>query len=114
MTIYTSYIQHYCYHNQSLIHMYMYNYIGKLKDARRDLNTVIKIHPNDPDAKQKLKACEKAIREGSVMLCYIRIILYFTIHAICYSYCALNTSYYTSFTYIDTQLIHYTLHYRCL
>ena len=37
--------------------------LGKLKDARKDLRTVVKIHPNDADALKKLKACEKAIHE---------------------------------------------------
>lgn len=38
-------------------------YLGKLKEAQRDLKSVIKIVPKDPDASKKLKACEKAIRE---------------------------------------------------
>lgn len=37
--------------------------LGKLKEARRDLRSVVKIHPNDADAQKKLKACEKAIHE---------------------------------------------------
>lgn len=37
--------------------------LGKLKEARKDFKIVLKIKPKDLDAKKKLDACEKAIKE---------------------------------------------------
>lgn len=41
--------------------------LGKLKDARRDFKTVVKLVPSDAEANKKLKACEKAIREEAFL-----------------------------------------------
>eukprot|EP01036_Dinobryon_divergens_P048033 gene48033-64455_t len=37
--------------------------LGKLKLALKDFKAVVKIVPNDPEAKKKLAACEKAARQ---------------------------------------------------
>ena len=39
--------------------------LGKLKDALRDFKMVVKIKPKDPDAQNKMKACEKRMREDA-------------------------------------------------
>lgn len=39
--------------------------LGKLKEALRDFKMVVQIKPKDPDAAQKMKACEKRIREDA-------------------------------------------------
>ena len=39
--------------------------LGKLKEALRDFKMVVQIKPKDPDAVQKMKACEKRIREDA-------------------------------------------------
>ncbi|CAE7606122.1 PPP5C [Symbiodinium microadriaticum] len=37
--------------------------LGKYKDARKDFRSVVKLKPKDQDAKKKLAACEKFIKE---------------------------------------------------
>lgn len=41
--------------------------LGKLKLALKDFKTVATIIPKDPDARNKLKACEKAVREEAFL-----------------------------------------------
>ena len=39
--------------------------LGHLKDARKDFRTVCQLNPKSKDARAKLKACEKSIREAA-------------------------------------------------
>ena len=39
--------------------------LGKYKLALRDLKQVVKLHPNDRDAREKYKACDKAAKEAA-------------------------------------------------